>query len=255
MVGKLTGFSQPYGQCVDKKGDVWIVNFGSASAVEYAHGAQKPMRRLSTNAESIGCSIDPVTGNLAVANVDSGDILVFEPHSKIPKIYSGRQCQKLWFPGYDASGNLYVEAVYDSEEFACELPLGGSGLQAVQDLSGWILSPGGVMWDGKYITLADAAYHGEWTAVYRMQEQPSGNLTEVSGTVLKDTCHAQVGQPFVVGKKNTPANTAEGNIIVGGNAACNHHFDYWKYPNGGRPSLSLKSAPAEPYGQSVSIAP
>jgi hypothetical protein len=66
-VGTLTGFNEPYGQCVDKKGDVWITNFQGKSVVEYAHGGAKPIHALNTDGSSDGCSVDPTTGNLAVS--------------------------------------------------------------------------------------------------------------------------------------------------------------------------------------------
>ncbi len=68
VVGTLTGFNEPYGQCVDKKGEVWITNFEAASVVEYAHGRAQPIKTLNTDGSSDGCSIDPTTGNLAVSS-------------------------------------------------------------------------------------------------------------------------------------------------------------------------------------------
>ena len=42
--GKLTGFNQPLGDCVDGKGDVFIVISQSAQVREYKHGAKGPLR-------------------------------------------------------------------------------------------------------------------------------------------------------------------------------------------------------------------
>ena len=69
-VGALTGFVQPEGQCVDKRGNVWITNFGTkyqtGYAVEYAHGGSVPLKELQVYDPAIGCSVDPTSGNLAV---------------------------------------------------------------------------------------------------------------------------------------------------------------------------------------------
>jgi hypothetical protein len=74
---------------------------------------------------------------------------------------------------------------------------------------------------------------------------------------LTDNCNgdeADVFQPFIVGTKNTPSNKTQGKVVVGGNLWCTNRFDYWTYPAGGNPESSLKAAPTEPHGQSVSIA-
>jgi len=55
-------------------------------------------------------------------------------------------------------------------------------------------------------------------------------------------------------QKNTPSNKTQGKVVVGGNLWCTNRFDYWTYPAGGNPESSLKAAPTEPHGQSVSIA-
>ena len=51
LVGTLTGFHKPDGICVDKKGNVWIVNNevsqSSEDVVEYKHGGTKPIATVS----------------------------------------------------------------------------------------------------------------------------------------------------------------------------------------------------------------
>src|ERR1700722_3339045 len=68
LVGKLTGFDQPSSQCVDAKGDVWVLSYGNSSITEYAHGGTQLLRTLRIGGEwPTGCSIDPTTGDLAAA--------------------------------------------------------------------------------------------------------------------------------------------------------------------------------------------
>ena len=43
LVGKLTGFDDPQGMCVDQKGDVYITNPPYGLLLEYAHGGIKPI--------------------------------------------------------------------------------------------------------------------------------------------------------------------------------------------------------------------
>jgi hypothetical protein len=84
-------------------------------------------------------------------------------------------------------------------------------------------------------------------------------LHTVGETVLTDTCQSrlqnEVHFPFIVGDRNTPINRREGYDVVGANALCPGHFGFWHYPAGGKPYKLLASAPANPSGWSVSIAP
>ena len=59
QVGSLTGFNNPDGQCVDKRGDAFLTtNIGSAGAdLEYAHGGTSPIKTFSTDGGPLGCSI------------------------------------------------------------------------------------------------------------------------------------------------------------------------------------------------------
>ncbi|MGA9946057.1 MAG: hypothetical protein WBP75_13570, partial [Candidatus Cybelea sp.] len=66
LQGKLTGL-MPTGLCVDKKGDVFVDN--SREILEYAHGGTSPIATLDDSGSyPTVCSIDRVTGDLAVAN-------------------------------------------------------------------------------------------------------------------------------------------------------------------------------------------
>jgi hypothetical protein len=251
QLGTLTDFRVPMGQCVDKHGDVWITDEDEESVQEYAHDGAGPLKTLDTDGQAQGCSVDPTTGNLAVADRYSfhdgkegdGDIFVFKNASGTPTVYTNSYCNVYSSPGYDNNGNLYVAAEYEQKGtgVVCELPAGASAMRNVT-VSVTIGNPGTVMWDGKYITLADLYYEGgPTTAIYQMTEQPSsGNLTVVGTTVLQDDdCGSGwtiVGQPYIVGKKNTPANKQQGTLLIGDNSYCEDHpFDFWAYPAGGNP--------------------
>ena len=66
----ITGLSGPDGICSDKKGDIWVANNLAADVVEYKHGGTSPKATLSDpNVYPVGCSVDPMTGNLAVTNI------------------------------------------------------------------------------------------------------------------------------------------------------------------------------------------
>lgn len=265
ILGKLTGFHDPYGQCVDSNGDIWIANFSGHSIVEYEHGGTSPIRTLMTDGHAIGCSVAP-QGDLSVANMStsdgSGDVEVWENASGSPSSYANAQsCYYLWPPGDDTYGNTFVETT--ASTYVCELYYGGSqglmyGNSIFGDYKDTINFPGSSMWDGEYLTFTDQEYGGgHSTAIYQTIEMVSGGLIVTGTTVLKDGCHGSdvdIVQPFVVGTANTPVNKKQGSVIIGGNLSCSHRFDYWSYPAGGDPIKSLKGAPQEPMGASVSIA-
>jgi len=258
----LTGFNDPYGQCVDKKGDTWIANFGGESVDLYAYGGTEPISSLSTDGYSIGCSVSP-TGDLAVANFSgvsgNGNIQVFKNASGPPTEYSNENDEYLWPPGYDDKGNLFVEAETSSGVGVAELPAGGSSLAPVS-LNQVIYAPGSVMWDGKYVTLTDQDAGGNpsspATTIYQMKETGSRSLTVVGSTSLQDNCNGSqvdVVQPFIAGKKNTPINKKQAEVVIGGNLSCENQLDVWAYPAGGEPAATVNPAPAYVYGQAVSF--
>ena len=160
----------------------------------------------------------------------------------------------MWPAGYDNKGNVFVEGQFTNIA-VCWLPVGAKAMRAISFNQG-IRFPGSVMWDGKFVTLTDQNYSGsQSTAIYEVTRS-RGALAAVRTVALSDTCTSQfsdVQQPFIVGRKNTPANDAQSNVVVGGNLYCGNRFDYWAFPSGGNPTSSLISAPLEPYGQSVSI--
>jgi hypothetical protein len=257
-VGMLSGFNRSAGQCVDAKGDVWIAN--DSSVVEYAHGGAAPLKTFSTE-DSVGCSVDPTSGNLAVAEGTAHTILIFKHASGNPTVYKASQrCAfELLPPGYDDKGNLYMEAWRGHSNNVCELPHGAAKIKGPISTGSLVLGNyGTVMWDGKYITLAedDDYYIANAAVIHQMKEDASGGLTEVGETVLSQNCNVDVPQPFIVGTKNTPDNHTQGTAVVGTNTHCGEYETvfYWAYPSGGNPTKAFAPGAAG-WGDSVSIAP
>jgi hypothetical protein len=257
VIGKLTGFKKPEGQCVDANGDIWITDLTSTSRYvpgsikEYAHGGTQVLRKFQTRAEPVGCSVAP-NGDLAVTT-NLGYFEVWKGASGLPNDYSGFPCMGLRPPGYDSSGNLYAEGYLSGVTLVCELPKGSSKVKSVA-FDKPINDIASVMWDGRYLTLTDGAFT---TTIYRVVRKRTGLVT-VGSTVLTDNCNgdgAVVAFPFIVGERNTPVNREEGYTVVGGNAACSGRFGYWQYLAGGNPSRVLPFAPAQPTGSAVSIGP
>ena len=253
QVGTLTGFELPQGQCVDKGGNVWITDLDAKVLVEYAHGATSPLKTLNTTGNPIGCSVS-ASGGIAVA-LGLGGVEIFKPGSTTGTVYKNHLCGYAWTPGYDLKGNLYFEGKeslrYSYKINVCELPAGGTSIQRVS-FNQKIGDLGSVMWDGKYLALTDIT-NGAKTYVYQATETPSGDLSEVGTTQLKDAgCpDTEARQVFIVGSNNTPINKKQGDAILGGNIYCYNDFDGWSYPSGGKDtwSLSLRMS----VGESVSL--
>ncbi|HEY2554742.1 MAG TPA: hypothetical protein VGI15_05780, partial [Candidatus Cybelea sp.] len=246
LIGRLTGFSRPYGQCVDKGGNVWITNLDSAAVKEYAHGGATPLKTLHSAGRSAGCSVDPTTGNLAVANVDlPAELQVYKKAAGAANVYKSSACEGgMWSPGYEKNGNLYVEGSNHSIATVCELAHGGAKLLGPIKLVNFTIGlGGGVMWDGTQLALTDQYYTGQTlTALYQVTEEESGSLKKAGQTVLTDShCGGgvRVPQPFVVGTQNTPLNRIRGRTVLGGNLQCLSRFDIWRYPAGGGQRTTL----------------
>ncbi len=243
LEGTLTGQDDPGAQCVDRKGDVFVVETGNYTTVEYKHGGTAVVNTFDNGGtDAVGCSLDRA-GDLAITNQIPGQIEVYAGGKGSGVTYTVSACNYMWPAGYDGSGNLYVEGASDGTN-VCELPAGATQMQQVSLSGVFINFPGSVQWDGKYITLTDQQFQGGYnTGIYEATESPSGNLTGFGGTELTANCnydYTEVLEPYIVGKNNAPISRKQGKTIVGGNAQCSDAgFSYWLYPTGGPPSKSI----------------
>jgi hypothetical protein len=257
LVGKLTGhFANPDGLCVDKKGDVWIVNndatHSGEDVVEYKHGGKKPIAILEIgNGYAVSCSIDPTTGNLAATVLDtvsggSGYVAIFKNAKGSPKYYytNPGMSAAVYFCGYDNKGNLYVDAAVSSVPFQfAELPKGKKTFTIIKLKGATIHFPGDVQWDGKYVTVADqqcGAYPYP-TCIYQ--------TTGAGGKIVGST-------PFN-GSGDIVHFWIDGNTVIGpiwAGISGYNTVPFWKYPAGGKPAKTLKNGFDDPIGAAVSVA-
>jgi hypothetical protein len=263
QVGTLTGFSAPYGMCVDAKGDVYIVNFGAGDVVEYSHGGKK-LKTFESGGEPIGCSVD-AKNDLAVTSFSRGEVVIFfGGNPSKSATYSG-SCTYMWSMGYDDKKNLVgIGEQSTGSIVACALL---SGSKSMITLSGCcqgpitIDFPGGTVWDGKYLALGDQEAGGTFTTGLARVTLSGTTLSPHGETVLTDTCYsdyADVVNPFIVGEKNTPLNRKEGRVVIGANLWCNDAgggfgIEFWHYPAGGNPFKKCGDTLAEPYGAALSL--
>lgn len=244
LVGTLAGTGGSFG-CVDAKGDVYIGDFDGQGVVEYPHGGTKRLNTYELSGASlIGCSVDS-KGDLAVTSFDPGAAtVVARGNPKRGTTYGGAACSYVWAMGYDHSGNLIgVGETSSAGRAYCALLSGAKSISSLS-FSGTIDFPGGTMWDGKYIALGDQEAGGTYdTGAYPSTLTGSTLLPVGSEVTLTDTCYnnyTDIFNPFIVGKKNTPVNDSQGNVVVGTNLWCpdggsGPGIEFWHYPQGGKP--------------------
>ena len=266
LVGQLTGFQEPRGQCVDAAGDIWISDFFAEVMIEFARGGTHILKMLGTKYYSpYGCSISP-SGDLAVSALGTTtDVMqVWKKARGSPITYATPDvlCDSLSAPGYDENGALYAEAnLFFSSQYLVHVCMANPRTQMLEgvEFHSPIRGPDGPMWDGRYMTVMAGGTGGSkvWAAYRVITADRSRRFKQAGKTLFTDSCASfvRVGYPFIVGTQNTPINHTQADEVVGPDAACPGEFDYWHYPAGGAPYKTMNNAPANISGDSVSISP
>jgi hypothetical protein len=245
LVGTLKDFYTPYGECVDKTGDVYVTDGKFGKIYEYAHGGTKPIKTLGDPSfQAYGCAVDPTTGNLAVANYSDnsdreGNVAIYHKAKGFPKSYVGYGFYYYYYLGYDPKGNLYVDGLFgsygDGFEFG-ELRKGGSQINPML-LPQSIRAPGGIQWDGQYLALGDNA----GAVIYQFSF--SGSKATLQGTTPL-TGAGNVGQFGIVGSSVvTPNQFFSGSAVL-----------VFPYPGGGAATKTITHGVFYPFSAVVSPA-
>lgn len=226
-VGRLTGFEYPAGECVDKAGNVWIADAGAAAMYEYAHGGTSPIQTITEDMYiPSGCAIDPKTGDLAVAN-GNVQVEIFAAGSGSPTAYRDFNFSQTTSLSYDRSDNLFVDGLDTNGMFHyAELPAGGEAFTDIT-LNGFPIgnsSPGGVKWDGSYITVSDSQ-----STIYRTQGSNVVGTTSLSATCV-------FGYDIVPNRAIVAPDQCSKNLV-----------GTYAYPAGGSPVRTIGSGLATPY--------
>lgn len=140
FVGVLSEPPTPGGERVDAAQDLFVTDVSPLSHVtyEYAHGGESPIGVFADPGGSpSACSIDPTTGDLAVASVRSsgtthGKLAIYKRARGTAKVYGDAAFRDMMFCGYDAAGDLFVDGIGSGSAFQmAELPKGGKTLAEV----------------------------------------------------------------------------------------------------------------------------
>lgn len=196
LVGTLSGFDGPYGECSNSAGDVFVADIEAGQIWEFAHGAKSPKNILIENGSyPVGCSVDPKTGDLAVtsetAQSGSGNIAIFAKGSGKPQYYSDSQIEEFGFCAYDDAGNLYAGGAASADEsLFVELPRGQNKLRALT-FNGNVSSLSPMRWDGQYLAILDG---DPGSLVYRFK---IGGSTATEVGVLKLRGASEIGDFWI----------------------------------------------------------
>jgi hypothetical protein len=235
-VGGLDGFDNPVGSCVDNVGNVFITNSNGRTIYEYSHGGAQPINTLETaDNEPIGCAIDPLTGNLAVATLGEGaSVAIYRNARGKPKFYLFRSEGDAYYCSYDGSGNLFVDGYsyyqYNNHFLLAELPRGKKHFTDIR-LNETLYTPTGVQWDGKYIVVGDGSKH---QAVYRVDVMGS------QGIIKRTISLADPPEGFWI----------RGERLI--NANYYNQVEFFRYPAGGSASKNIADGN---FPSSVTVSP
>lgn len=233
---RVLNIGEPSGLCVDNAGNVWVV--GVLKIVEFAHGRRKAIATLPNPGYGDSCSIDPTTGNLAVADKvraggGRGYLVVYSKATGSPTVYSGMR--QMLYCGYDGEGNLFVDGGENNNFKLEELPKGGSRLihiSATQSIG----FAGNIQWDGRYLAIED------YSASTIYQFTINGKRATVEGSTQLAGANGGIRQFWVQGDTVLGAIASQSG---GGSVG------FWKYPGGGSPTKIIPGG-TDTFGVAVS---
>jgi hypothetical protein len=234
-VGDLTGVSSPEGLCTDRAGDVFVTDEGVGDVDEYTHGGTSPIKVLYdiyVDFNPVDCSVDPTTGNVAVASADAPYVVIFPRAKQRPVVRSDPHAILFWC-GYDDQGDLFVERVrYNAKFYVGELPRGATAFKNLL-LDPRISDPSGLKFDGLHMVIEDV----DANILYRLR---------LSGKHAID-----IGNTRLSGATQVERFWIQKNRVIGPDESGTVYF--WKYPLGGSSIRSIQGFTI-PVGAAVSLA-
>jgi hypothetical protein len=238
LVGTLTGFATPYAPCSDTSGNVYIPDYSNSDIVEYAYGATKPTQTIQDpDGFPTNCSVDPKTGNLAVANFGAGNFGVYNGNTGTPTTYTVSNLTNPEFVGFDNNSDLYINGFGNSTDWQLAvLPNGTTTPEAMTVSGASTYFAGGVQWGGTYLLVGD---QGSYDVTTSFIDQIS--VSGTTGTIVNQISLAGTSDAISIPKRGAvPLATA-----AGGDYATSTGYS-WGFPSGAQQSTF--SGLSEPFG-------
>ncbi|MFY9883307.1 MAG: hypothetical protein WBW89_12280 [Candidatus Cybelea sp.] len=227
----------PASMCSDKHGNVFV-GVPNTGILEYAHGGDSPIATLSVTGYPSACSVDPTTGNLAVA---SGDAIAIYPNAQDPPTYySDPTMDTYFYCGYDNNGNLFVDGENSqSQEQSLKLTELSAGSSSFSDITlnkslKKTRNGGTLQWLGFYLALTNAG------AILHIA------ISGTTGTIVGKTAAKGLKNHWVVYGRR---------LISPYGREDRQPFEvaYWKYPKGGAPSQVINDRFLQVYNLAISV--
>lgn len=235
-----------FGLCSDNSGHVFIP--GNEEVWEYKHGGTTPINKLKDSGyRGIGCSVDPITGNLAVVNEEAstdssaGNVAIFTKATGKPKFLTDDTLADYLSCGYDNAGNLFLDGSSNSAPFLlAELPAASRSFTNLS-FSQPVEDGGSVQWDGQDLAIgANGA-----RLIYRVTV--TGSTATLAGQTRLDTIE-NANLTFWV----------QGSSVLTASGATHKKVGIWNYPRGGKPVKQygpISHGPGRLGGITVSVVP
>lgn len=255
LVGTLTGFSEPQGECADSSGNIYIANTNNKQALKYSRTGTLLATYNDSFGYPVGCAIDPTTGDLALTDIFdgngsiSGDVLVYTSPSSTPTELRNPSEFFYYFAGYDDNGSLWVDGRTSGGSFILSV-CGASSCSTLPTSGGTINFPGTVQWDNRHqtwVVFDQLCGGGNAACSYPVSE--SGVLgtqtvyNNYNGTAVCDLIQGVIaanGKNYVAGGDYDPCGFASTTA------------NRWGYPTGGAPTAHTTADVVEPIGAAIS---
>jgi hypothetical protein len=244
LVGELNVTKDTmFGLCSDRRGHVYVTSFNTSGSgystyiYKYRHGEAHPIAKFLDPWSADACSVDPTTGNLAVANwytgysKPEGNVLVYDQATGKYTLYSSPQILYYKWCAYDASGNLYVDGEGNSGTSLAVLPKGQNAFSGIS-LNRSNFVPYSLQWYANDLVIA--GYEGSIGPETLLKVHLNGTKASiVRSTILKDAGQNWgADSQFVIRDQH---------IISGGYPG--YYLHAWYFPKGGYPFQRIARTP------------
>jgi hypothetical protein len=256
LVGTITGFDQPQGECSDTKGNVWITDTNAQTIYEVSHQGRLENTLADPDGYPVGCAWNPKNGDVAVMNLfgldgAQGGVLIYPTGSKPPTEYTNPKQYYYNFGGYDNSGNLFLDGRESGVFVLSELAAGAKSAKTIKVTGAKIYFPGMVQWEPSSSELLVGDQQcGDVNAscIYQLTLGTGG--ATVSGTTKLENAAGGSVCDLVQGVE------ADGEILGSDFEFCGYTpstTEIWPYPAGGTPSAENSTTDNSPVGAALSV--
>lgn len=230
------------GICPAPDGSFYKLTENSSRAIvleHYAHGATQPIETVLVDGyESLACSVDPMTGNVAISLNLNNEIAIVPNGSGTPRYYTVRLVPA--YLSYDSVGNLFVDGTWYNAPKLAELRSGSDTFVRFALDRRLRNRLGQVQWDGSYITI-ETLFNG--VAIYRLSIH-GGRATVVGKTTFNGVDH-DAGTSWIQGSSVV--------VPFGVRSGPPTHIGIWPYPAGGSGTVIVKLPEARSNLQGVTV--